>query len=404
VRRHPPAWLAWPLAALALSGAVVSIAAVWLWPGLAGALLGGSAAGFTVDALQLVGAPVVGAVLASRRPEHPYGWLLLSLGLTGMAFGVTVSYGTLALVVMEGALPFGWVAAWLADISWGLMVLHLPFLFLLFPDGRLPSPRWRLLVWVMAGSAVLLYASAPLVPGPMGSVPVDKPIAIGGTAAALLEGVMVTSGYGLIGAAAVATVSVFMRRRRAGPQERLQLKWFAYAAALFAAMFPVTFFAGALIDDTLRDFIGPVFFGVAMNAVFVAVGVAVLRYRLYEIDRIVSRTVSYALLTALLAAVYLGGVLLLAPVLGRGSDLAVAAATLAAAALFAPARRRIQYAVDRRFNRAGYDAQRTVEAFAVRLRDQVDLAELHTELLAVMHRSVEPAAASLWLRPGEEQR
>jgi uncharacterized membrane protein YdcZ (DUF606 family) len=197
-----------------------------------------------------------------------------------------------------------------------------------------------------------------------------------GPAAAVLEVVHFTSFDGVIGATVLAATSVFVRRRRARAQERLQLKWFAYAAGLFAAIVAGSVILDDLIGLPQMDSVVPVLFGVALNALFAAVAVAVLRYRLYEIDRLVSRTVSYALLTALLAGVYLGGVLLLAPVLGRGSDLAVAAATLAAAALFAPARRRIQHVVDRRFNRARYDAELVVTRLRERLRHDVELDDV----------------------------
>jgi hypothetical protein len=400
MRRHPPGWLAWPLAAVPLAVAAADIAAVWLVPGLASATWAESAAHYTVDALGWLGAPVVGAVVASRRPDLLYGWLLVSLGLVSAAFAVTSVYGSFALLVHPGGLPFGLLAASLAPLLWVVAILHLPFLLLLFPDGRLPSPRWRWLVRLVFGLGALILAVGLFVPGQMGVVPVDNPLGAGGTAGRVIEIILHATVAALFLCIIAAGISVFIRRKGAGPQERLQLKWFAYAAVVFALLLavngPVANIAGPLVNAVLG--------ALMLNALFAAIGVAVLRYRLYEIDRIVSRTVSYALLSALLVVVYVVSVLLLSRLLapvGAGSELAVAVATLAAAALFAPARRRIQHAVDRRFNRARYDAELVVTRLRDRLRDDVELEDVLAATRSAAVETVQPARAWLWLRSSE---
>ena len=399
MRRHPPAWLAWPLAAVPLIVAAASIAAALAWPGLAAATYAESAAEYVVGAFWLLGAPIVGAVVASRRPDLLYGWLLLALGITDAALTSTGLYGTLALIARPDPLPLGLPAAWAAHLLWLAVIVHLPFLLLLFPDGRLPSPRWRWLVRAVAGLGLLALAFGVFLPGQMGVVPVENPLGATGAAATLVEVGANAAVSGLFVAVIAGGVSLFVRRRRAGPQQRLQLKWFAYAAVICAVLLTVNgavaFLAGPLVNALLG--------ALTFNALFAAIGVAVLRYRLYEIDRLVSRTVSYALLSALLVGVYLVAVLalprLLAP-LRAGSELAVAGATLAAAALFAPARWRIQQTVDRRFNRARYDAQRALDAFRARLRGAVDLGQVADELQAATRATVAPSVLSLWL-PGQ---
>jgi hypothetical protein len=397
MKRQPPAWLAWALAAVPLVVGAGSVAAAWRWPGLAEASYAESTAEFVVDTFALLGAPLVGGVVAARRPNMPYGWLLLSLGLTDAALTVVTIYGTLALLIMPGALPLGWMAAVFATLLWLVALLHLPFLLLLFPDGRLPSPRWRWLVRVIAVLALLALGLGAVLPGQMGVVPVQNPFGVTGAAAGSVVAAAIVAVTGIFLTVVAAGVSVFVRRRRASPQERLQLRWFAYAAVLFAVLLTVNgavaHVAGPLVNAVLGT--------VSFSTLFAAIGVAVLRYRLYEIDRIVSRTVTYALLSALLAVVYLSAVLalprMLAP-LRAGSELTVAIATLAAAALFAPARQRIQHVVDRRFNRARYDAEQVLADLRERLRDEVELEDVIAATGTAAVGTVQPARASLWLR------
>jgi hypothetical protein len=284
-------------------------------------------------------------------------------------------------------------AAW---AGWGFTVLlgitgYLFFLtLLLFPDGRPPSPRWRPVIWlaVAGGAAEMVTSAVSDVNFSSNFRALTDPVRLVAPLTAVYG--LETTGQLLVLLAGAA--SLVVRFRRAGPVERLQLKWFTYAAVVVAA---VTLVFSNLISNPLPVF--EVFFPL----IPVAVGVAILKYRLYDIDRIISRTLAYAIVTALLAGVYAGPVLLSTLVLGLHTPVAVAVATLAAAALFNPVRRRVQRVVDRRFNRARYNADLTVAAFAARLKDAVDLDAVHDDLAGVVTRTLEPAHVSIWLsRPG----
>jgi hypothetical protein len=272
----------------------------------------------------------------------------------------------------------------------------LALLLMVFPTGRLPSRRWRPVAWAAGAVFVLAALSSPLLPGSPADGLRPNPIAI-----PALEGVLrlayATANAVLFGVILAALVSLVVRFRRATGVERQQLKWFAYGTALLLLL-PVAGAVGARLGDTA----GELLVAAIVSALPVAIGIAVLRYRLYDIDRLVNRTVVYGLLTVLLAGVYAGLVFALSQLLNpadQQSALAVAASTLVVAALFQPARRRIQGLVDRRFNRRRYDAARTVAAFSTRLRDQIELDTLSTELLAVVDQTVQPVQLSLWLRP-----
>jgi hypothetical protein len=293
-----------------------------------------------------------------------------------------------------GAVPalewIGWVSNW-AWVPAILMILLLP---VLFPDGRPLSPGWRPLVWaIMAGALVSLIGSA-LVPGIVDAPSLPNPLGLSGAAGARLEQALPKLFLGLPVVAVAATASLIVRFRRARGVERQQLKWLAYAAGVLAL--------ASVIQDSWLGGWATAAVDVALLAIPTAIGVAILRYRLYDIDRLINRTLVYGLLTAMLAAVYAAVVLALGQLFGGiGSEppsWAVAGATLAVAALFQPARRRIQAVVDRRFNRRKYDAAKTIDAFGARLRDQVDLDTLLVELLAVVDQTMQPTTASLWLR------
>jgi hypothetical protein len=272
----------------------------------------------------------------------------------------------------------------------------LALLLMVFPTGRLPSRRWRPVAWAAGAVFVLAALSSPLLPGSPADGLRPNPIAI-----PALEGVLrlayATANAVLFGVILAALVSLVVRFRRATGVERQQLKWFAYGTALLLLL-PTAGAVGARLGDTA----GNLLVAAIVSALPVTIGIAVLRYRLYDIDRLVNRTVVYGLLTVLLAGVYAGLVFALSQLLNpadQQSALAVAASTLVVAALFQPARRRIQGLVDRRFNRRRYDAARTVAAFSARLRDQIELGTLSTELLAVVDQTVQPVQVSLWLRP-----
>jgi hypothetical protein len=338
----------------------------------------------------------VGAVVVSRRPGNVIGWLCCGIGLAQIlaGFGSKSAQSVLAADASYGP---GWVVLYsLGELCWELSWALLALLLLVFPTGRLPSRRWRPVAWAAGAVLVLAALSSPFLPGPPADGLRSNPIAI-----PALEGVLRlaynTAGFVLAGVILAALVSLIARFRRARGVERQQLKWFAYGTALLLLL-PVSGLVGAELAGPVGNLIAAVIF----SALPVAIGIAVLRYRLYDLDRLVNRTVVYGSLTVLLAGVYAGLVFTLSQLLNpadQQSALAVAASTLVVAALFQPARRRIQALVDRRFNRRRYDAARTVAAFSARLRDQIELGTLSTELLAVVDQTMQPTQASLWLRP-----
>jgi hypothetical protein len=354
------------------------------------------------DLLSLVGAPLLGGLIAARRPHNRYGWLWLAVGLAMAVGAVTAAYGAVALASGPAGLPGRAVAAWLGGLAFTAFLSLFAFVFLLFPNGRLPSSRWRLWAWAIIVIGAVMLITVAFVPG-TAAEGVANPFGIGGWLGGVLDGV-VDPGIGVLTLAiAVSGLSMLLRFRRARGVERQQLKWFAFAAALLAAFLnsqtpPLGLQTFGLLDLLLET--------LTVAGVYAGIGIAVLRYRLYDIDRLANRTLVYGLLTALLAGVYTGAVLVMGQVFGGvGRDppsWAVAGATLAVAALFQPARRRIQAVVDRRFNRRRADAAKTIEAFADRLREQVDLDTLTAELLAVVDQTMEPTKTSLWLRPSAE--
>jgi hypothetical protein len=352
---------------------------------------------FVGPVLAAVSGTTVGAVLASRRPRHPVGWLLLLLGLSLALGGVAPAYAAYGLLARPGALP----AAPAVARSWPITVVTaqtaLGFVLLLTPTGSLPSPRWRWWARVTAAAAVILLVGLAVAGGPLDPQYqlLGGPFDLRGQGGLLLVVNQLALAFTTL-AVVVGAGSLVVRFGRASGVERQQLRWVAWAAALavvgaVVALGGLAVGATALVTWTIS----------ACFAVLpVALGAAILRYRLYDLDRIISRTLAYGLLTVLLAGGYAVVVLGLGQLLGRDSSLVVAAATLAVAGLFQPARRRVQAAVDRQFNRGRYDAARTIEAFSARLRDQVDLDTLATELLAVVDQTMQPTQASLWLRQG----
>jgi hypothetical protein len=346
--------------------------------------------------LGLVSAATVGAVLASRRPAHPVGWLLLAQVAANLATGAAAQYLAWGLLA-GGPLPATRVVALAFPASAGGLLLLLGFVLLLTPTGKLPSPGWRW--WARAMVAVPLLLLVVLVTLAPGSVDPSVQVAGGPFEFHGLEGgLLVVNQLALAFttlAVAVCAGSLVVRFRRAHGIERQQLRWVALAAALLVVV------AGAALVGLAVGATEVVTWALSVwvAGLPLAIGAAVLRYRLYDLDRIVSRTVAYGLLTVLLALGYAAVVLGLGRLLPQGSSLAVAGATLAVAALFGPARRRIQQVVDRRFNRRRHDAAETIQAFSTHLRDQLDLDTLHVELLAVVDQTMQPTQASLWLRP-----
>jgi hypothetical protein len=346
--------------------------------------------------LAIVVAATVGAVLASRLPRHPVGWLLLAIGLSVTGSGVADGYARYGLVARPGALP---AARWVAVYSPATTIVGLAlvgFVLLLTPTGSLPSPRWRWWARVAAAGPAAFVLALTVGPGlvipPYQAAvqPVSIPALAGAVQVAIVLGFV-----GTVAGLVVGSGSLVVRFRRARGVERQQLRWLAWAAALTgvgAAVVGVGMAVGATAVPLFAA-------GLCLVLLPLATGAAILRYRLYDLDRIVSRTLAYGLLTLLLGGGYAVTVVGLGQLLGRDSSLVVAAATLAVAAAFRPARRRVQAAVDRRFNRRRYDAAQTVQAFSARLREEVDLDTLSAELLAVVNQTMQPASVSLWLRP-----
>jgi hypothetical protein len=343
-----------------------------------------------------VSAATVGALVGSRRPAHPVGWLLLGLGLLVVVNVVVSGYVTYGLVARPGALP---AASYLAGIANGIEVLWLAcvsFILLLTPTGSLPSPRWRWWARVAAAAPVLLVLLAAVDPQPLAPEhpEVENPLAVP-VPTGLLLAVAAVAAVLVLATLVGAAGSLVVRFRRARGTERQQLRWLAVGAALAAMALLVAVAAGAMG----RDGVVLAALGTCVALLPLATGAAILRYRLYDLDRILSRTLAYGLLTVLLGGGYAGIVLGLGQLLGRESSLVVATATLAVAAVFQPTRRRIQALVDRRFNRRRYDAAQTIQAFSARLRQQVDLDSLTGELLSLVEQTMQPTQVSLWLRP-----
>jgi hypothetical protein len=343
-------------------------------------------------------AVTVGAVLASRRPRHPVGWLLLALGLCVTASGVFDGYARYGLLARPGALPAAhWVAVYSpATVYLGFVCVG--FVLLLTPSGSLPSPSWRWWARAAAAAPILFLAALTVGPG-LVIAPYDPAVerfAVPALAGAVTTAIVVALAVATGGVAAGAW-SLVVRFRRARGVERQQLRWVALAAAVTVPL-GIVVLVGVVVDATsLTPVLAAV--GIGMALLPLATGAAILRYRLYDLDRIISRTLAYGLLTLLLGGGYAVVVLGLGQLLGRDSSLVVAGATLAVAAAFQPARRRVQQAVDRRFDRRHYDAAQTIAAFSARLRQQVDLDPLTSELLAVVDQTMQPTQVSLWLRP-----
>ena len=383
--------LAWNLAALA---AVLMATSTVL------ASLSGSGIGSVfIWAIALV-FPAVGALIAARRPGNAIGWILLAAGAAAGLGALAHSFAEYWLAGKGGPEALGKAAALYASLSWiPFILVPVTFLLLLFPEGRPLSEKWRRVAWCAAFGIAGIFLAGGLHPGKIEDFPqVMNPIGIDSSLVDLLEGV---SWLALLVGIGGSALSLILRFRRSRGVERQQMKWLALAGAVAAVTFPIAV--------AIYDLVGA---GVANAAIMlsvlglpVATGIAITRYRLYDIDVVINRTLVYGALTATLAAAYIGSVLLLQFLLRpltKDSNLAIAVSTLAVATLFRPARARIQAIVDRRFYRRKYDAARTVERFGARLRDQVALDALSAELRAVVAETMQPSLVSLWLRMGPQ--
>jgi hypothetical protein len=361
--------------------------------------------------LVILGAPVVGGFIASNRPGNSYGWLWLGFGagLALSSFGQ--NYALYTAWVRPGSLPApGAVYALAGAGSVSAMVIF-PFLLLLFPDGRLPSPRWRIVAWVaaLAGGLILLLGAFRR---DQRLGPIESPLGVGGTVGEAIVALTDVGLFVVFFAGILGALSLVFRYRHAAGMVRQQIKWFAYAAAVWGLAFVVSL----IVDDF--DLLGvaesiPHMAWVAFNNVplvilYVAIGLAVVKHRLYDIDVIINRTLVYGSLTVVLAATYEGVVVLLQHLFrlltGQESQVAAVVTTLLIAALFEPLRRLLQHSVDRRFYRSQYDARKTLEAFSATLRDETDLGALSNDLVGVVRETMQPAHVSLWLRPDTGQK
>ena len=398
----PLAWLLWAVSVLLFAAGLVST----LLPAAAGLPERPEPMDVLVFGIAILAFPTVGALIASRQPGNLIGWLFCAIGLSMVVaigsneYAVWARFGQFPLPAIEFA---AWLSSWLYMLGLTLAITVVP---LLFPTGRPPSRRWGAVAWAVGAAIALLIVSTAVRPGTLDTTSgLPNPFGVEGILGEVATRV-VDATILIIAAGALASIAGFATRfARSHGTARQQLKWVVYAVSVMTAgvisiSLPVPLgFADALSD--LPDWTWWLFIlGVAL--IPVAAGIAILRHRLYDIDLLINRTVVYAALTATLGAVYVGGVVLLQGALAGltgGSSLAVAASTLAVAALFRPLRQRIQRAVDRRFYRSRYDAARTLEAFNARLRSEVDLGTLERELMGVIHSTLRPTAASVWLRP-----
>jgi hypothetical protein len=392
------AWSLW-LATFGCCAGGLLVALLWIRPLTPRLLVGGAGAALAFP----LGYATIGLVLGLRRSANPIGWLYAA---SGLAWALVIPFEPWLNTLLLGHRPLslaGQLAVVVRETNWApAIALGMTVPFLLLPDGRLRSRRWRLVVADTVVGVVLLVVGRSLAPGPLtgGPVPVDNPFGLPGVAGRLAAAAVVPGLVLYAVSLPAALVCMVLRFRAARGVERQQLRWVAAgAAAAVAGLLPNT-----LVGLGIAPRVNDVVVYPAVLCVPVAVAVAVLRYRLWELDRLVSRTVTYALVTALLVVPYLLILPVATRLVGGSGSLAVAAVTLIAAALFQPLRRRVQDLVDRRFNRRRYDAARTVEAFAARLREQVDLDALAAELLAVVEQTVAPTGASLWLHPSARSR
>jgi hypothetical protein len=397
--RRASAWLAWSVCAgslVLMAFSLILIVFGWSTPLPRGWTPWRNEA---IEVVGNIGAPILGGLIASRRPKNLYGWVWLGFALSIALVGLAEPYAAYALVVEPGSLPAPRTVNMMLSLGWGTLITLIPFILLLFPTGRLPSRRWRFLAWIVlvAGTTTLPLAFFSTYSG---QGPVKSPFGVGGAVEETTSIVSLGAILVVFSAIILSAFSLVVRYHRASGVERQQLKWFALAAVLIGGIIVVDLLS---LDVLLGGTLWNVLVAAAFAGLYVTVGIAIFRYRLYDIDVIINRTLVYGPLTATLAAVYFGGIVVLQRLFvvltGEQSTLAIVASTLLIAALFNPLRRRIQGFIDRRFYRRKYDAAKTLEAFGSRLRDQTNLDALSNDVVRVAETTVQPAHVSLWLRP-----
>ena len=402
-------WLAWSLWALSLASAGASGVFRVLNAPIPTATTRGPLVFDVGFFLLFMSFATVGALVASRQPGNLVGWIFCALGFFTPFAAASEEYALYALVTrpdFPGGEAMVWLAAWLGGpIIFAMFAL----VFLLFPNGRLLSRRWRPVVWLDLLAIVLIFAWS-FRPGPiqnLGLLDVDNPFGVA-EAGALLEILGVTGLLLTLAVAIAGAVSLILRLRRSRGDERQQLKWFVFAGAVFCAVFAMAPVLWSLPPSPGTAWVWPALFLLGASTIPAATGIAILRYRLYDIDVVINRALVYTALTAALALVYFSGVVGLQQAVraltGGESQLAIVASTLAVAALFNPLRRRIQSFIDRRFYRKKYVAAQILTAFGAKLRDETDLDSLSNELRSVVQETMQPAHVSLWLRTSEKDK
>jgi hypothetical protein len=392
MKRRTASWLAWLMFALSV---VLSIAAVFLSlvPTRQPLELEAFAYGLAIMAF-----PAAGALIVSRRPGNVIGWLLILGGLGG-ALNVFLSAYVSTFAVLPARQWLAWVAQWI----WAGFLAPTVLILQLFPDGSVLTRRWRLCVWLSVAGFALVAAGLALSPGPFADYPhIRNPLGLEALRGTPVE----DGGIGwilVLVAIVLSAASLIVRYRRSRGEGRQQLKWMAYAALLL----PTGWFLAAFSFQFGLNTLGNILIGLGLLTLPVSLVVAILKYRLYDVDLVINRTLVYVALTVMLGSVYVAGVVglgsLVRSITGQQNNaLVVAASTLAVAALFGPARRRIQSFIDQLFYRRKYNAVRTLEDFSARLREQVDLDSLGRELLGVVRETMQPAHVTLWLRSREE--
>ena len=401
------AWLAWSLAALSVAllvgGIVLSRAASSTAPDLP---FGGETndASVVANLVTLLTFSVVGTIIASRHPRNTIGWLFCSVGVT---IGLNSFAGDYAEYWLAGGTSMKSVAetaAWFSSWAW-ILLTYVPttFVLLLFPDGRLPSPRWRLVAWGAALGIAGCVVGYALEAGPLEDFPqIANPYGVDGP---VVRMVGVTGSIVAAGALVASAVSLIVRMRHARSEQRQQIKWLAYGGTVVVG----TICVGGLIN-LWNVPVSIVVSNVALLGLPVFTGIAIVKHHLYDIDLLINRTLVYGSLTTMLVAVYVGGIVLSQRVFvgltGHEElpQLAIVASTLLIAALFAPLRRRIQATIDRRFYRRKYDAAKMLSVFSARLREETDLSTLSDDLVGVVKETMQPEHVTLWLRPDTESR
>jgi hypothetical protein len=400
ISTRAPALLAWLLWALCVALAVLAVLLVFYTPPVP------ARHGPNYDALAgvpLLVYPTVGAFLVSHRPKNSVGWILCGMGLFFEIGAFAGAYADYALFARSGSVPGGILMLWVTE--WvGLWVFpSAVLLVLLFPHGRLLAHGWRAVVWAaLAGGALWVFWWATWAQSNYFYPSIDNPFGIGGALGYTVRILGMLGQMAVFFSCVASVLSVFERLRSAEGEERQQIKWFAYAAAVLLGDFVFVVLPAQAIAGPGAAFI---FIIIGLMGIPVAIGIAILRYRLYDIDRIINRTLVYGSLTVTLALVYFGGVTATQALLRTLTDqqelpqLVIVASTLVIAAMFMPLRRRIQSFIDRSFYRRKYDAAKTLEGFSMKLRDETDLEALQGDLVGVVRETMQPAHVSLWLRP-----